>query len=284
MPPRFPASELGALFPTDFRQGYDIEEVIARLVDASLFHECLSNIGVEMMVGLARISGLWVGIIANRQGLVDEPGVGKRPAGVLYREGISKISTFSRLCNDDGIPLIWLQDISGFDIGVEAEALGLLGYGSNLIYTNSTNDNPMFTVLLRKASGAGYYALNGMPYDPVVQLSTPISRLAVMEGRTLAIATYNSKLDDDFEIATDDPDERSAIESGMKAVSSRIEKDMDPVAAAARMDTDQVVPVEALRNWLQCLVESAYQSVGHRRTKNPRIWGVHDLEALWRRR
>ena len=180
--------------------------------------------------------------------------------------------------------MVWLQDISGFDIGVEAEALGLLGYGSNLIYTNSTNTNPMFTILLRKASGAGYYALNGMPYDPVVQLSTPISRLAVMEGRTLAIATYNSKLDDDFEIATDDPEERAAIEEGMKTVSGRIEKDMDPIAAAARMDTDQVVPVGALRKWLECLVESAYQSTGYRRTKNPRIWGVHDLEALWRRR
>ena len=91
----------------------------------------------------------------------------KRPGGILYREGIAKISQFSRACNDDGIPIIWLQDISGFDIGVEAEKQGLLGYGSNLIYTNSTNTVPMITVLLRKASGAGYYAMAGLPYDPV---------------------------------------------------------------------------------------------------------------------
>ena len=91
----------------------------------------------------------------------------QRAGGILYREGIAKISAFSRACNDDGIPLVWLQDISGFDIGVEAERHGLLGYGSSLIYTNSTNTMPMFTVLLRKASGAGYYAMAGLPYDPV---------------------------------------------------------------------------------------------------------------------
>ena len=279
-PPRFAADEVGALFPPDFRQTYDIDEVIARLVDRSLFHEVLPHVGREMITGVARISGLWVGIIANRQGLVEEPGQGRRPGGVLYREGIAKIAAFSRACNDDGVPILWLQDISGFDIGVEAERLGLLGFGSSLIYGNSTHTTPMFTVLLRKASGAGYYAMSGLPYDPVVQLSTPVTRLSVMEGRTLAIATYNSRLDDDFEIATDDPEERAEIEAGMAAVSARIEADMDPLGAASRMDTDEVVPLGELRAWLECLVESAWQATGYRRTKNPRIWSLHDLEVL----
>jgi biotin carboxyl carrier protein len=101
-----------------------------------------------------------------------------------------------------------------------------------------------------------------------------------MEGRTLAIATYNSKLDDDFKIATDDPAERTAIEEGMAKTAQRIEADMDPVRAAAVMDTDEVVPVAALRDWLVCLVEAAWQSTGYRRTKNPRIWSVHELETL----
>jgi len=278
--PRYPCDDLGALFPTDPRQSYDIDEVIARLVDGSLFHEVLPGVGREMVTGVARIGGLWVGLIANRQGIVEEPGLGKRAGGVLYREGISKISAFARACDADGIPIVWLQDISGFDIGVQAEQLGLLGYGSNLIYTNSTPSVPVFTVLLRKASGAGYYAMSGMPYEPVVQLSTPLTRLAVMEGRTLAIATYNSKLDDDFEIATDDPEERAAIEQGMAKTAARIEADMDPIAAAARMDTDEVVPLGRLRAWLECLVEASWQSAGVRRTKNPRIWSLHDLEVL----
>jgi biotin carboxyl carrier protein len=120
----------------------------------------------------------------------------------------------------------------------------------------------------------------GLPYEPVVQLSTPLTRLAVMEGRTLSIATYNSKLDDDFEIASTDPAERAAIEKGMVEVASRIEADMDPVDAAARMDTDEIVPLDALRPWLVCLVESAWQASASRRTKNPRIWGLHELEVL----
>src|SRR5262245_65924490 len=99
-----------------------------------------------------------MGFVATRQGLMDDPEHHgqKKPLGILYKEGIAKVAAFSRACNDDGIPLIWLQDISGFDIGHEAEAHGLLAYGSSLIYTNSTNTTPMFTVLLRKASGAGY--------------------------------------------------------------------------------------------------------------------------------
>ena len=284
MPPAQPADELPALFPADFRQAYDIDQVIARLVDQSLFQEVMAGVGREMVTGLARIDGLWVGIVANRQGLVEEPGVGRRPGGALYREGIAKVAAFTRGCNDDGIPILWLQDISGFDIGVEAERQGLLGYGSSLIYGNATHTTPMFTVLLRKASGAGYYAMSGLPYDPVLQLSTPITRQSVMEGRTLAIATYNSKLDDDFNIATSDPAERAEIEQGMATVASRIEEDMDPVAAAARMDTDEVVPLKDLRAWLECLVGAAWQANGYRRTKNPRIWSMHDLEVLCARR
>ena len=198
----------------------------------------------------------------------------------LYRGGIAKISAFSRACNDDGIPLIWLQDISGFDIGKEAEAHGLLAFGSSLIYTNSTNTTPMFTVLLRKASGAGYYAMSGLPYDPVVQLSTCLSRLSVMEGRTLAIAAYNTKLDDDFQIVTTDAAERAQIEAGMREVEGRIEGDMDPFVAARQMDTDEIIELGELRAYLTALVEMSYQTAGYRRVKNPRIWSLHDLREL----
>jgi acetyl-CoA carboxylase carboxyltransferase component len=281
-PPRFSPQEINGIFPADYRVMYDIRQVIARLVDSSLFGESLCHVGEEMVTGIARISGLYVGIIANNQQLTAHPRLKgrSRPGGILYREGIAKISAFSRACNDDGIPLIWLQDISGFDIGMEAEKEGLLGYGSNLIYTNSTNRVPMLTVLLRKASGAGYYAMAGMPYDPVVQLSTPITRLAVMEGRTLAIGAYNTKLDDNFRIITADAQQRAKIEAGMKAVEDRITMDMDPYRAARQMDTDEIVALHEIRDYLSVLVEMCYQSIGYRRVKNPRIWSIHDLEVL----
>ena len=280
--PLFPGRELAGLLPPDHREPYDAYQLLARLTDQSLFWEVMPHIGEEMICGVGRIGGLHAGFIINRQGLVgdpEHPGQ-RRPGGILYREGIAKVSAFSRACNDDGVPIIWLQDISGFDIGVEAERHGLLAYGSNLIYTNSTNQVPMFTVLLRKASGAGYYAMSGLPYDPVVQLSTCLARLSVMEGRTLAIATYHTKLDDNFEIAASDPAEREKIEAGMRDVIARIDSDMDPFVAGRQMDTDEIVELGALRDWLATLVEMSYQSIGHRRIKNPRIWSLHDLAVL----
>tara|TARA_R110002096_G_scaffold143328_1_gene299056 strand:- start:710 stop:2440 length:1731 start_codon:yes stop_codon:yes gene_type:complete len=280
--PHFPAHELTGLLPTDHRESYDAEQVLARLVDQSLFWELMPDLGKEMVCGVGRVGGLYAGFIINRQGLVDSaetPGE-KHPAGILYREGIAKIAAFSRACNDDGIPLIWLQDISGFDIGQEAERLGLLSYGSSLIYSNSTNTTPMFTVLLRKASGAGYYAMAGMPYDPIVQLSTCLSRQSVMEGRTLAIAAFNTKLDENFEITAEDPAEREQIAKSMKSVEDRIEADMDPYVAARQMDTDEIVKLGELRTWLCSLVEMSYQGIGYRRVKNPRIWSMHDLQVM----
>ncbi|AKF07578.1 acyl-CoA carboxylase subunit beta [Sandaracinus amylolyticus] len=280
--PALPAHELAGILPVDHREGYDAMQVLARLCDQSLFWECMPDVGEEIVCGVGRVGGLYAGFVINRQGLVGDPDHpdDPRPAAILYRGGIAKVAAFSRACNADGIPLIWLQDISGFDIGTEAERQGLLAYGSSLIYTNSTNDVPMFTVLLRKASGAGYYAMTGLPYDPVVQLSTTLSRLSVMEGRTLAIATYNTKLDDDFRIVAKDEGERRAIEEGMKQVEQRIEKDMDPFVAARQMDTDEIIEIGELRAWLETLVEAAYQSTGHRRVKNSRIWSLHDLAEL----
>jgi acetyl-CoA carboxylase carboxyltransferase component len=276
------AGEVEGLFPADHRHTWSVEEVLARLVDRSLFKEFLPERGREIVCGVARVGGLWTGFVANRQGIVPdaEQRDGVKPAGILYRESIAKTAAFSRACEADGIPLVWLQDIAGFDIGVEAERLGLLGYGSSLIYANSTNAVPMFSVLLRKASGAGYYAMAGLPYDPIVQLATPLTRLSVMEGRTLAIATYRTKLDANFEIATTDPEERSKLEQAMKDTEARIEGDMDPYKAAAQLDIDEIVRLRELRPWLVALIEMAYQATGHRTVKNPRIWSLHDLDAL----
>jgi biotin carboxyl carrier protein len=140
-----------------------------------------------------------------------------------------------------------------------------LGYGSSLIYANSVNQTPMMTVLLRKASGAGYYAMAGLPYDPVIQLSTCYTRLAVMEGKTLALGAFNTK-----------PSEVEA----MRVLAEKIEHDMDPIKAAGQMDTDEVIKLSEIRGYLECLVESCYQAQNSRRIKNPRIWSLHDLDVL----
>jgi acetyl-CoA carboxylase carboxyltransferase component len=281
-PPRFAAGELAALFPPDHRHAFAMPEVLARLADDSLFREVMPHRGPEMITGVARVSGLWLGFIANNPQLTDHPELAgeKRPGGILYRDGIAKISQFARTCADDGIPLVWLQDIAGFDIGIEAEKEGLLGYGSSLIYTNSTTTLPTLTVLLRKAAGAGYYAMAGMPYEPTIQLATPLTRLAVMEGRTLAIGAYRTRLDENFQVVAADDAEREKIRRGMQAIEDQITADMDPHKAARQMDVDEVVTMGELRGWLETFAEAAYQSIGYRRVRNPRIWSLHDLVAL----
>ncbi len=291
-PPLYDPGELDELLPADHRLPYDARQVIARLVDDSLFWEALPERGREIVCGVGRIGGLYAGIVANNQepGTADgarrsadraAPGAGRaRPGGILYREGTAKMSAFARACDHDGLPLVWLQDVSGFDIGPEAEREGLLGYGSSLLYTLSTLSTPVFTVLLRKASGAGYYAMNGRPFDPVLQLATPLARLAVMEGRTLAVAAFRTKLDENFRIAAASPEEREAVRRGMEAVEQRIESEMDPLLAARHLVTDEVVLPGELRAWLEALIGMSYQSTGYRRVKNPRIWSLHDLERL----
>lgn len=281
-PPLYHPSEIEGIFPTDYRLTYDMRQVIARLVDNSLFWELFPEKGKEIICGVGRINGLFVGIIANNQNLTDHPvhrGI-KRPGGILYRDGISKITSFTRACNDDGLPLIWLQDISGFDIGPEAEKQGLLGYGSDLLYTISNLSIPVLTILLRKASGAGYYAMNGRPYDPILQISTPLTRLAVMEGRTLAIGAFNTKLDDHFNIIYTTQKEFERVKKGMEEVEKRITEEMNPILSARQMDTDEIVAFGQLRSYLETLVEMCYQSIGYRRVKNPRIWSMHDINAL----
>jgi len=101
-----------------------------------------------------------------------------------------------------------------------------------------------------------------------------------MEGRTLAIAAYNTKLDDDFQIMASDPAERTKIETGMRETEARIERDMDPFVSARQLDTDEIVELGELRAYLAALVEMAYQGIGYRRVKNPRIWSLHDLREL----
>ncbi len=280
--PRFQPDDLAAIVPANHRVTYDAREVLARLVDGSLFWELWPRLGAEVITGIGRVNGLYAGFAINQPGLVPDPDRPhrERPGGILYRHGIAKLAQFARACASDGIPLFWLQDVSGFDIGEEAERLGLLGWGSSLIYANTTQTAPVFTVLLRRASGAGYYAMSGRPYAPIVQLSTPISRLSVMEGRTLAIATYRTKLDQDFEIKTTDPAERAKLEAGMKEVEARIEADMDPYVAARQLDTDEIVDLPELRGWVEGLVDMAYQATGYRTVKTPRIWSLHDLDVL----
>jgi acetyl-CoA carboxylase carboxyltransferase component len=113
-----------------------------------------------------------------------------------------------------------------------------------------------------------------------LQLATPLTRLAVMEGRTLAIGAYNTKLDDNFHVVARTPEEAEEVRRGMQAVEERITREMDPVLAACQMDVDEIVTPSELRPYLEAAIAMAYQAIGYRRVKNPRIWSLHDLKVL----
>ena len=164
-----PPAELAALVPADHREAYDAHQVLARLVDQSLFWEVMPEVGEEMICGVGRIGGLYAGFVINRQGLVGDPehpgppAPGRHPLPRRHREDQRVLARVQRRRHPADLAAGHLRASTS---AREAEAHGLLAYGSSLIYTNSTNTTPMFTVLLRKASGAGYYAMSGLPYDP----------------------------------------------------------------------------------------------------------------------
>ena len=122
--------------------------------------------------------------------------------------------------------------------------------------------------------------MNGRPYEPIVQLSTPLTRLAVMEGRTLAIGAFRTKLDDNFNIISTNPEEIDQVKKGMEKVEQRIAQDMNPILSARQLDTDEVILFHELRPYLETVTEMSYQSIGYRRVKNPRIWSLHDIDTL----
>jgi acetyl-CoA carboxylase carboxyltransferase component len=120
----------------------------------------------------------------------------------------------------------------------------------------------------------------GLPYRPVLQLATPIARLSVMDGRTLAIGAFRTKLDENFAIVADTEAEAERVRAGMQEVEERIQRDMDPLRAAAQRDVDEVLRPAELRGYLEAALSMAYQATGYRRVKNPRIWSLHDLQVI----
>ena len=176
--PAFASAELNGIIPTDHREAYAADEVLARLCDQSLFWEVLPHVGREMICGIGRLGGLYAGFVINRQGLIpdpDHPGQ-LRPAGILYRDGIAKISAFSRACDADGIPLVWLQDIGGFDIGSRISWQALAAYSFDIGRTGSVNwaDVVGYRALYvdySQGSGSSLFEMNLLQHGPLFGVS-----------------------------------------------------------------------------------------------------------------
>src|SRR5213594_4140850 len=171
-PPAYDPRDLNAIIPRDIRTQYDVHEVIARLVDGSRFHEFKALYGTTIVCGFARIEGFRVGIVANN--------------GVLFSESALKAAHFIELCNQRRVPLVFLQNISGFMVGQEYETGGIAKDGAKMVTAVACSTVPKFTVIIGGSFGAGNYGMNGRAYQPRQLWMWPNARISVMGGEQAA--------------------------------------------------------------------------------------------------
>ncbi len=260
--PLYPAEDLYSIIPLNGKQPYDVYEVIARLFDGSQLYEYKKGYGPEMVTGLAKVNGLLVGVIANVQGILfNYPEYKNSPAttgGKLYRQGLIKMNEFVTLCGRDRIPLIWLQDTTGIDVGDDAEKAELLGLGQSLIYSIEANGLPSLQVTLRKASAAAHYVLGGPQGNNTnaYSIGTAACEYYVMPGETAANAMYSRKL---VKASKEGADMTPIIDQMNKMIQLYTDKSRPAYCAKMGM-VDEVVDMTELRPYIQAFTEAVYQN------------------------
>ena len=233
---RAPA-EIGSLYdvvPVDVNAAYDVREVIARLVDGDTFHEFKAEYGTTLVTGFARLHGHPVGIVANN--------------GVLFSESALKGAHFIELCDQRGIPLLFLQNITGFMVGSDAEAGGIAKDGAKMVTAVATTRVPKLTVIIGGSFGAGNYSMCGRAYSPRFLWTWPASRISVMGGPQAASVLATVK--DDQLAARGEAwtaEERAAFEEPIRA---QYEEQGEPYYATARLWDDGIVDPEQTRDLL----------------------------------
>src|SRR5918994_1064444 len=181
--------ELYDIIPEDHRQPYDVRKLLECLLDDGHLDEFQADYAKEMITGHARIRGIQVGVIANHRGMVRMPG-GKPPGfgGIIYTESAEKVAYFIETCNRHQTPLLFIQDVSGFMVGPDAEHSGIIRAGAKFVEAMATAVVPKIVLTVNHASGAGYYAMAGQGFDPDFIYSWPTGRMGVMEGESAVMA------------------------------------------------------------------------------------------------
>ena len=260
--PQFPAEDLYSIVPMNQKRPYDMYEVIARLFDNSEFAEYKKGYGPEMITGLAKVNGLLVGVVANVQGLLmNYPEYKQNSVGIggkLYRQGLIKMNEFVTLCARDRIPLIWLQDTTGIDVGDEAEKAELLGLGQSLIYSIENSKLPSLEVTIRKASAAAHYVLGGPQGNNtnVYSIGTAACEYYVMPGETAANAMYSRKL---VKAKKAGEPLQPIIDKMNDMINMYTEKSRPKYCTKTGM-VDEIVDMTDIRPYIQAFTEAAYQN------------------------
>jgi glutaconyl-CoA decarboxylase len=271
--PRFAGAELNAIVPAQHKRPYDATQVLARLVDGSEFMEYRPDYGREVFAGIAKIDGLPVAFIGNRQGVfADYPeyaqGIYNGVGGKHYRQGLIKQAEFVTLCGRDNLPIVWLQDTTGIDVGDLAEQAELLALGQSLVYSIEQTDLAMMCIVLRKGSAAAHYIMGGPQanHNNAFTIGTPLTEIYVMHGETAAAASYARRLVKEDEAGRD----LTPILDKMNQMVQDYQDKSRPAYCAKVGFVDEIVPLTGLRRYIQAFAGANYQ--------NPRsITPVHQM-------
>jgi acetyl-CoA carboxylase carboxyltransferase component len=244
-----PASALYDIIPADHKQPYNARQLLDCLLDGGHLDEFQADYAKEMITGHARIRGILVGVIANNRGMIRAPGGGPpRFGGIIYTESAEKAAYFIETCNRRRTPLVFIQDVSGFMIGSEAEHSGIIRAGARFVEAMATALVPKIVLTVNHASGAGYYAMAGQGFDPDFIFSWPTGRMGVMEGESAVQAVFGSELD---KLKRNNQEPPVELEAEMDQVRATYEMELDAKYAAARGFVDAVIIPEDTRDALE---------------------------------
>jgi len=256
-PPARDSSDLYGILPADHRQPYEIEEVLKRIFDAGAVEEFQPDYAPEFLCANLRLCGRPVALIANRRGFLRAEGK-PRIGGIVYTESARKVAYFVETAERLRTPLIYLQDVSGFMVGPDAEREGIIRAGAEMVESMSCATVPKIVLTLNHASGAGYYAMAGQGFDPNFTFSWPTARIGVMEGESAVVALFAAELEKYK--GKDLPPE---LHAQIDKTRADYERWLDARYAAARGHCDAVIDPLDSRFVLSFALEACYNSTGH---------------------
>ena len=259
-PPKENEDDIFGILPKERNAQYDMLEIIKRLVDKSEFEQYKEGYGQTILTGYARIDGWAVGIVANQRKLVKTTASKTKPTemqfgGVIYNDSADKATRFIANCNQKKIPLVFLQDVTGFMVGSKSEHGGIIKDGAKMVNAVSNSVVPKFTIIIGNSYGAGNYAMCGKAYDPRLIAAWPSAELAVMSGNSAAkvlLQIETASLKKKGEKIT--PEKEAELFDKIK---SRYDKQISPYYAAARLWTDAVINPLDTRTWISMGIEAA---------------------------
>ena len=250
-----PASDpvtLYDLLPQDHRMSYDMRQVLDCILDGGHLAEFQPEVAKEMMCGHGHIEGRPVAVIANQRGIIKGKD-GERPrfGGIVYTESAEKVAYFIETASRERIPLLFVQDVSGFMVGPEAEHSGIIRAGARFVEAMSTAVVPKIVLTVNHASGAGYYAMAGQGFDPDFILTWPTGRMGVMEGESAIMAVHGAEIEKAQQAESALPEE---VQQSVDAMRADYDHQLDAKYAAARGFVDGVVTPEDTRDYLAFLL------------------------------